>query len=153
MADRIVVMQGGRIEQAGTPLDLYDRPANTFVAQFIGSPSMNLFAAQVAAGALVLASGQGSGLAAPPGLADGAAVQIGKRPEDIALGAGGDLTAEVLDIEPTGSETYVLCRFAGAQISVVMRSRPGFQVGDMVQMDLTPGPSHFFDANGARIGD
>ena len=152
MADRIVVMQGGRIEQVGTPLELYDRPANAFVAQFIGSPAMNLFPATVSGGALVLAGGAPSGIAAPMGLAEGREVLIGKRPEEIRLSPEGPLQASVENIEPTGSETFVELRFGDQPLSVVLRDRPGFGIGASQALQLHHGASHIFDAkSGERL--
>ncbi|WP_180899239.1 ABC transporter ATP-binding protein [Martelella soudanensis] len=152
MADRIVVMQGGRIEQVGTPLELYDRPANAFVAQFIGSPAMNLFPAAAAGGELVLSGGAGSGIATPAGLAEGHEVLIGKRPEEIRLASEGPLQASVENIEPTGSETFIELRFGDQPLSVVLRDRPGFTIGDKQALQLNHGASHIFDRKtGGRV--
>ena len=152
MADRIVVMHGGRIEQIGTPLELYDRPANAFVAQFIGSPAMNLFAAEVKDGALVLEGGKPSGVEATHGLSNGHKVLIGKRPEEIRLSPDGLLQASVENIEPTGSETFVELLFAGEHLSVVLRDRPAFDVGATQSLELQHGASHIFDAkSGERL--
>ena len=151
MADRIIVLQGGRVEQMGTPLELYDRPANSFVAQFIGSPAMNLFEA-TAKGGMLFVGGLPSGISAPPSLADGAKVLIGKRPEEIVLGADGPLSAEVTNIEPTGSETFVELMLDGRPVSAVMRSRPDFTVGSVQKLKLDTGAVHLFDtASGGRI--
>ncbi len=153
MADRIVVMQAGRIEQIGTPLELYDRPANAFVAQFIGSPAMNLFPAIVSAGQLVLQGGQASGLTAPAGVKDGQKLLIGKRPEEIALGPEGSLEATVENIEPTGSETFLELKLGSQLISAVLRERPWFEVGSSQKLSLSKGAIHVFDADsGQRIG-
>jgi multiple sugar transport system ATP-binding protein len=152
MADRIVVMQNGRIEQIGTPLELYDRPANAFVAQFIGSPAMNLFAAVMKNGALTLPSGKPIGIAAPPGVHDGQKVLIGKRPEEIDVVTENGLEASVENIEPTGSETFVEMGLDGRMISVVLRERPRFDVGSSQHLSLTRGAIHFFDdKSGVRI--
>jgi len=153
MADRIVVMQAGRIEQIGTPLELYDRPANAFVAQFIGSPAMNLFPATVSAGQLVLQGGQASGLATPAGVKDGQKLLIGKRPEEIALGPEGSLEATVENIEPTGSETFLELKLGSQLVSAVLRERPWFEVGSSQKLSLSKGAIHVFDADsGQRIG-
>ena len=151
MADRIVVLQGGRVEQMGTPLELYDRPANSFVAQFIGSPAMNLIEA-TARGGMLFVGGLPSGISAPPSLADGGKVLIGKRPEEIVLGTDGPLSAEVTNIEPTGSETFVELTLEGRPVSAVMRSRPDFTVGSVQKLKLDTGAVHLFDtASGGRI--
>jgi multiple sugar transport system ATP-binding protein len=153
MADRIVVMQAGRIEQIGTPLELYDHPANAFVAQFIGSPAMNLFPATVASGKLILPNGQPSGLAAPSGVQEGQKLLIGKRPEEIGLGAEGDLQTTVENIEPTGSEAFIELKLGEQLVSVVLRERPWFDVGSKQTLTLTKGAVHIFDAaSGNRIG-
>ncbi|WP_413711573.1 ABC transporter ATP-binding protein [Rhizobium sp. Rhizsp82] len=153
MADRIVVMQAGRIEQIGTPLELYDRPANAFVAQFIGSPAMNLFPATVSAGQLVLQGGQASGLATPAGVKDCQKLLIGKRPEEIALGPEGSLEATVENIEPTGSETFLELKLGSQLVSAVLRERPWFEVGSSQKLSLSKGAIHVFDADsGQRIG-
>ena len=157
MANRIVVMQAGVIEQAGTPLELYDRPENVFVAQFIGSPSMNMLSAHAEAGQIVLKDGRNTGLGAPAGAAEGRGVVLGKRPEDIRLVAavaqgvaGADV--RVVSLEPTGSETYVAADMDGTALSVVCRDRPTFREGDTVRAVLNEGPVHFFDAqSGHRL--
>jgi multiple sugar transport system ATP-binding protein len=150
MADRIVVMQAGRIEQVGSPLELYDRPANAFVAQFIGSPAMNLFPAVVRSGDLVLQTGKGTGLKAPTGVREGQTILIGKRPEEIALVADGDLEAVVENIEPTGAETFVEARLGDQLVSVVLRERPQFEIGSRQYLSLHKGSLHFFDQETGR---
>ncbi|MFZ8941217.1 MAG: ABC transporter ATP-binding protein, partial [Gemmobacter sp.] len=107
MADRIVVMRDGHIAQVGAPLEVYDRPANVFVAGFIGSPAMNLLPATVAGGGEVEVGG--TRLAAPEvaGLAPGTAVTYGVRPEHLDLADTG-LAARVAVVEPTGSETHLV---------------------------------------------
>jgi multiple sugar transport system ATP-binding protein len=152
MADRIIVLQGGRVEQIGAPLELYDRPANSFVAQFIGSPAMNLFTTAVRKGQLLIDDVAQTGIAAPAGLAEGSAVRIGKRPEEIALDAAGPLSATVVNIEPTGSETFVELVMNGKPISMVMRSRPDFGIGATCSLRLDQGSVHLFDGvSGLRI--
>lgn len=152
MADRIVVMQNGRIEQIGTPLELYDRPANAFVAQFIGSPAMNLFSTVMKNGTLTLANGNPIGIVAPSGVHDGQKVLIGKRPEEIDVVAENGLEAAVENVEPTGSETFVEMALDGRMISVVLRERPRFEVGSRQHLSLTRGAIHFFDEkSGIRI--
>ena len=151
MADRIVVMHDGIIEQIGTPLELFDRPGNLFVAQFIGSPAMNVFAGTVTAGA-VEALGQRWPL--PPGVAaaDGAAVRYGIRPTDLDIGEQG-VAAEVVVVEPTGAETELLVTVGGEQLIVVMHGRTAAQPGDTVRLAVSPGKAHVFDAaSGLRLG-
>ncbi len=153
MADRIVVMQAGRIEQIGSPLELYDRPANAFVAEFIGSPAMNLIPAVATKGQLVLESGQASGLSVPAHVHEGQSVLIGKRPEEISLGADGELDVTVENIEPTGSETFVAARLVNKMISIVLRERPDFSIGSSQKMSLNRGKVHYFEKEtGQRLG-
>ncbi|GGA94153.1 sn-glycerol-3-phosphate ABC transporter ATP-binding protein [Brucella endophytica] len=153
MADRIVVMQAGRIEQIGTPLELYDRPANAFVAQFIGSPAMNLFPAFAKAGGLFLDDGRPTGLAAPANLGEDHKVLIGKRPEEIRLASEGPLMAVVGNIEPTGSETFVEMQLDTGPVSLVLRDRPDFDVGAERALCLDQGAVHVFDRKkGVRLG-
>jgi multiple sugar transport system ATP-binding protein len=150
MADKIVVMQGGRIEQVGAPLDLYDRPANVFVASFIGSPSMNLIAGTVTGGAL--RTGEAN-LPLPPALklAEGRDVIYGIRPENLTLGAQG-LHATVAVVEPTGSETHVVTRTAGQEVTVVFRDRVTLRPGDAVILSPDPATVHIFDKDtGVRL--
>ncbi|WP_136646529.1 ABC transporter ATP-binding protein [Tabrizicola sp. YIM 78059] len=152
MADKIVVMQGGRIEQVGAPLELYDRPANTFVAGFIGSPAMNMLPAVARGGAAVLEDG--TRLPLPPGLmvADGRELTYGVRPEHLVAGGQG-LAGTVAVVEPTGSETHVVLRADGHEVVAMFRDRVTFRPGDA--MTLTPDAEkvHLFDrASGVRLG-
>jgi multiple sugar transport system ATP-binding protein len=155
MADTIVVMQGGRIEQTGAPLDLYDRPANLFVAEFIGAPSMNLIPGALRLGpdgAAVEAEGVRLPLpAAPAGLADGAPVVWGARPEDLAVdGAGLDATVSV--IEPTGPETLVIARLGEREVTAAVRERRAIRPGDAIRLTPRPDKVHLFDrATGRRL--
>jgi len=153
MADKIVVMQGGNIEQVGTPLELYDTPANTFVAGFIGSPSMNFFDGVVSGSRdSVDIGGSTFSVGARDGLAAGQHVVFGIRPEHLHLGQGGfGLTVAV--VEPTGSETHVICHFGKQDVVAVFRERHDFAAGQ--QISLYPDAAHvvLFDAtSGARIG-
>ncbi|MGL5011139.1 MAG: ABC transporter ATP-binding protein [Paracoccaceae bacterium] len=150
MADKIVVLQAGRIEQVGSPLDLYDRPVNTFVASFIGSPAMNMIAGVVRDGAF--AAGDAV-LPLPAGLkmANGREVIYGIRPENLGIGASG-LIGKVAVVEPTGSETHVICRVNGHEVTAVFRDRVTLQPGD--DITLAPGGAgvHIFDAGtGLRL--
>ena len=149
MADKIVVLNGGRIEQIGAPLDLYDRPANLFVAGFIGSPSMNFIPGTIGPDGF---AAQGIVLPLPEGV-DSAGKQAiyGIRPEHFALSPDG-LAAEVLVVEPMGSETQVTMKLGATQIIGVFRERvaaaPGEAIGVAPQVSLV----HLFDAEtGARI--
>ena len=150
MADRIVVMHDGIIEQIGTPLELFDRPGNLFVAQFIGSPAMNVFSG-------VVRSGQVEGLGAQwplaPGMAaEGQAVSYGVRPTDLRLAASG-IPGRVIIVEPTGAETELLVEVGGQQMVVVIHGRTQAQPGDPVHLAFDVAKSHVFDAaSGLRLG-
>jgi multiple sugar transport system ATP-binding protein len=156
MADRIVVMHDGIIEQIGTPLELYDRPGNLFVAQFIGSPAMN-----VAQGVLrreggqawVEALGQRWPVGSLQGGADGQAVHYGVRPSDIVPAASGNgVPARVIVTEPTGAETELLLEVGGAQWIAVIHGRTQAQPGDTVYLGIDTANVHLFSAqDGERV--
>jgi multiple sugar transport system ATP-binding protein len=151
MADKIVVMQGGRIEQVGAPLDLYDRPANTFVAGFIGSPAMNMAPGVVRDGAVQMDGG--GRLPLPPGLAmaEGREVTYGIRPEHLSVGAEG-IAGTVAVVEPTGSETHVVLRTAGHEVVAMFRDRVAFRPGDALTLTPDAEKVHLFDrASGVRL--
>ena len=150
MADRIVVMHDGIVEQIGTPLDLFDHPGNLFVAQFIGSPSMN-----VVQGVLHLAGGQAHVTAQGaswPACAvasgqDGQAVHYGVRPTDITLTqAGHGIAAEVVVVEPTGAETELLVKVGEFTLVVTLHGRTDAQPGETVYLHIDPAKTHLFDA-------
>ena len=135
MADKIVVMRDGRVEQIGAPLDLYDDPRNVFVAGFIGSPSMNFIHGTIAGGAQgrVFRSHEGLELPLPPTEAvEGQEVTYGIRPEHISVGEGG-IPVKVVVVEPTGSETQVFARSGKDLIDAIVkeriRARPGEEIG------------------------
>ncbi|SLN74880.1 ABC transporter ATP-binding protein [Roseisalinus antarcticus] len=154
MADRIVVMQAGIIEQIGTPLELYDNPVNAFVAQFIGSPSMNIFAATANGATLCLADGSDIGVPVPRGVSDGQTVKVGKRPEDIRLHSndGPGPRAIIKSLEPTGAETYVAAQCGNEGLTVVTRERPNYREDDVVRVVFSEGPVHLFDPeNGQKF--
>ena len=149
MADKIVVMEDGHIRQVGAPLDLYDRPANRFVAGFIGSPSMNLLPGTVRDGAVAVSDALVPSTAA---LRDGQAVTVGIRPEDLGLAESG-IAATVSVVEPTGSETHVVSKAGEAEIVSVFRDRPALAPGDAIRLAPDPSRIHLFDPEtGARIG-
>jgi multiple sugar transport system ATP-binding protein len=153
MADKIVVMHDGRVEQIGAPLDLYDRPGNRFVAGFIGSPAMNFIEGRIDPGARFL-GGSGVNLALDGAAAahQGRAVTLGIRPEHLELGPGG-LEVEVVVVEPTGSEVQVNARLAsGEEIVAVFRERHLFSPGERIGLRPRAGLLHLFDAaSGERL--
>jgi multiple sugar transport system ATP-binding protein len=148
MADKIVVLHDGRVEQIGTPLDLYDAPANLFVAGFIGSPAMNFISGRLEGDerpTFVTASGFKIPLAAAPRAAAGAEIVMGVRPEHVTVGGPIAIPAEVIVVEPTGYETQVIAKLAGQDIVCVFRERLNNRPGDSIALTLA-GPLHFFDA-------
>lgn len=145
LADRIVVMQDGRIEQIGTPLELYDNPANEFVATFIGAPSMNLLRGDLAGGKVKIGDQLFDGR-------EGAGkVKLGVRPEHLSLSQGG-LPMEVKVVEPTGAETMVFLRFEDQDVTAVFRDRHSFRPGETIHLKPDPNSVHLFDAaTGVRM--
>jgi multiple sugar transport system ATP-binding protein len=149
MADKIVVMNGGNIEQIGRPLELYDRPANLFVAGFIGSPAMNMVKGRVAGGALCMEDGTAWPLPANGGTAhDGPAV-YGVRPEHLRIDGSG-IPATVQVVEPTGSETQVLMRIGGQPIIGAFRERVSAKPGEILPVLPDPALVHLFDQQSGR---
>ncbi|MEM9432698.1 MAG: sn-glycerol-3-phosphate ABC transporter ATP-binding protein UgpC [Pseudomonadota bacterium] len=145
LADRIVVMQGGVIEQIGTPLQLYDEPANQFVATFIGAPSMNLLAAKQAGNQLSV-GGQSFPSSGGP-----AEVMLGVRPEHLILSDAG-LPMQVKVVEPTGAETMVFLQFEGQDVTAVFRERHEFTPGQTIHLKPDPNHLHVFDSKtGTRL--
>ncbi len=156
MGDRIVVMRDGRVEQIGSPLELYDRPANTFVAGFIGSPAMNFLPGTLRRGGdgAWVDFSDGTRLPAPAGAAgtDGQAVVLGTRPEHLVLADSGGIPARVVVIEPTGAETLVLCRHGDTPLAAVFRERHAFEPGLTINLLPDPQRAHLFDAaTGQRL--
>lgn len=156
MADRIVVMHDGIIEQIGTPLELFDRPGNLFVAQFIGSPAMNVFKGtlrQADGRAWVEAQGHQWPIGAIAAARDGQPVHYGVRPGDLSLSATGQgIPAKVIVVEPTGAETELLLDVGGANVVVVMHGRTAVRPDDIVHLEIAAGKTHVFDdASGARL--
>ncbi len=156
MADRIVVMRAGIIEQIGSPLDLYDFPANSFVGGFIGSPAMNLVKCTVAqgdAGPVCVTVGNQVlvPLPASAALAIGARVEVGIRPEDLGIGGAGP-QAEVVVVEPTGPETQVTANLDGQIVTMVLKGRAALGRGEKVSLSISAEKVHIFDGEtGNRI--
>jgi multiple sugar transport system ATP-binding protein len=156
MADKIVVLRQGRIEQVGQPLDLYNRPANKFVAGFIGSPKMNLLAAKLgdAGGSASVVSVAGASLALPlksPTAAAGDAVTFGIRPDHIALGGGDGLAfakATVQLIEQLGGSTLIYAALADGQpLTIALDGQRRLEPGTVVETRVAPRLCHLFDAD------
>jgi multiple sugar transport system ATP-binding protein len=132
LADRIVVMRDGRIEQVGAPLDLYNAPANRFVAGFIGSPAMNFVSSDLL---------PGSG-----------ATSIGLRPEFLRVVENGRLAGKVVHYERLGTDTHVIVEIAdGAPLTVRLVGQWEFELGAPVSLDFDDDKAVLFDANGDRI--
>ena len=156
MADRIVVMHDGVVEQVGEPLDLYDQPSNLFVAGFIGSPAMNFIDATIRRnGSASAVAADGTHLPLPPtaGGRDGQSIVYGIRPEHLDLTDGtGGLPAEVVVVEPTGAEILVFTHLAGQEVAVVFKERHRFHPGDKISLIPHPGTIHLFDkTTGERV--
>ena len=153
MADKIVVLQDGNVEQIGAPLDLYDNPKNRFVATFIGSPAMNLIEGVVRTegGLSVEAHGFKLPLAGNHSVMEGQKVHYGIRPEHLELADDG-FEAKVAVIEPTGAETMVFLRFAETNMVAVFRDRHDFKPGQIIRIRPRRDVAHVFDgATGARL--
>jgi multiple sugar transport system ATP-binding protein len=147
MADRIVVMNAGKVEQIGSPLELYDNPANLFVAGFIGSPAMNFLAGKVNGQGVSV--GEGLELAKSRRLESGREVLVGVRPEHFAVAEDG-VPAEVVVVEPTGADTLIFCRLAGQEVTAVVRERQALRPGEAVRLKARL--TYFFDpSSGARL--
>ncbi|MEO8057067.1 MAG: sn-glycerol-3-phosphate ABC transporter ATP-binding protein UgpC [Burkholderiales bacterium] len=154
MGDKIVVMRDGRIEQTGGPLDLYDHPANQFVAGFIGSPAMNFLPGTLrrTASAAQIELKDGTRLDAPQrtGGVDGQPVVFGTRPEHLTLVDAGGIPAKVAVMEPTGMDTFVACRHEGIELSAVFRERHDFAPGSTIHLLPDLQRAHLFDAASGR---
>ncbi len=156
MADRIVVMHAGLVEQVGRPLDLYDRPANLFVAGFIGSPAMNLVEG-TALGTNQFKATSGAELPVL-GLATDATGELvlGVRPEHLELvdaGTEGSVSGSVVVTEPTGSETLMTLRVGKTDLLALFHSRIDAKPGDAVHVRVMPDKAHLFDkSTGHRLG-
>jgi multiple sugar transport system ATP-binding protein len=153
MADTIVVMNGGNVEQVGAPLDLYDNPANLFVAGFIGSPAMNFLKGTVEGGAFRADGGLAFPLPSAASPAEGRPAVYGVRPEHFQL-SGEGWPARVNVIEPTGSETQVLAELAGTPIVCAFRERIAARPGETIRLTADPRLVHLFDAGtGQRLAN
>ncbi|MGC8201662.1 ABC transporter ATP-binding protein [Aliiroseovarius sp. PTFE2010] len=147
LADRIVVLEFGTIAQVGTPRELYESPANLFVAQFIGSPAMNIMSCSASGGQYTLWGGRG-------GTGPNGAVKLGIRPEHITLGTPGDGQADgVVDVaEYHGSDTFLIIDGAElGRITVRVVGNTGLRDGDRVGLTFAPEHTHFFDAQGLAL--
>ncbi len=148
LADRVVVMNKGEIQQVGTPTDIYDHPANTFVAGFIGSPAMNLIAGTLAHGSFTAEGIRVDGL---PGTHTGN-VTLGFRAEDAQIAPSGQIAAPVYAIELLGEASMISYRIAGALVSIKAAKDYRAGIGDIVHASVPAHICHLFDtATGHRI--
>ena len=146
MADRVVLLNGGKIEQNGTPVELYETPANTFVARFIGTPPMNLMKLEPGDGGAVIA-GSGGAAVLPAALAGG---MLGVRPEHIELVHERGVRAVVESVEYLGGDSLVACRVGSERAAVRAMGSVGLSRGDPAWLAWAPSAQHYFDASGAR---
>jgi multiple sugar transport system ATP-binding protein len=161
MADRIVVMHDGVVEQIGTPLELYDHPRNLFVAQFIGSPAMNVVHGKLrgaGVNAVVeIEDGTRWPVSRDVAATEGLDVTYGVRPEHLSvvqLDSAGSVATEVVVVEPTGPETELLVRRGATEITVVSHGRANIKPGDHIGLAVASGFVHLFDQKtGLRIQD
>lgn len=146
MADRIVVMRDGTVEQVGAPLDLYDRPVNRFVAGFIGSPAMNILDGAMTDAGFTLTDGT----LLPFAQGARTAVACGLRPEHVAL-RGDGIEVEAVVVESAGAETQVAARIGGQPLVVLLRERMDIRPGQKLHVTAAPAHVHLFDGDGVRI--
>ena len=146
MADRVILLHGGRIEQNGTPVELYEQPANAFVARFIGTPPMNLLALEAVAGGAIIRGTQGPAVL-PPQCATGT---LGVRPEHIALGIERGVPANVDSVEYLGGDSLIACRIGGQPLAVRVQGNVALARGDTAWLDWAPGAQHYFAEGGVR---
>jgi multiple sugar transport system ATP-binding protein len=149
MADKIVVMHDGVVEQVGAPLELYDRPANLFVAGFIGSPAMNCMRGRIESEAFVTDTGLRLSMAAAPAGSEGRPAIYGVRPEHFRLSPNG-IPFEVVVVEPTGSETQVVAKASGQEVICVFRERIRANPGEIIHIEPDPDLVHLFDEQSGR---
>jgi len=149
MADKIVVMHDGVVEQVGAPLALYDRPDNVFVAGFIGSPAMNLLKGRIEEDGFLTEGGLKLPLAEVPAGWTGRPAIYGVRPEHIALSDRG-VPVEVLVVEPTGSETLIMVRNGRTQLGCLFRNRILPDPGETILIAPDPALVHLFDPESGR---
>jgi multiple sugar transport system ATP-binding protein len=154
MADKIVVMHDGIVEQVGAPLELYDRPANRFVAGFIGSPAMNFIDGRLEDKGFALPSGTAISLDLRPLVPVGRKMTYGIRPEQLQIvptGTPNSIPAAVLVIEPTGSDTTLIVKAEGGNLTVVLRERCFLKPGEAIALKPAAHQAHLFDESGKRI--
>ncbi|TCL68258.1 sn-glycerol-3-phosphate ABC transporter ATP-binding protein UgpC [Rhizobium sp. BK251] len=151
LADRIVAMHGGVVQQVGSPLELYDRPANLFVAGFIGSPGMNFLDATYEAGGVRLKDGTLVQLPAPLAIANDAKVTLGVRPEHVVMTSDGSgMSANVELVEPTGFGIILHLSLHGLPFKIFTLDRETLSAGPTVNVSFPAQHLHLFDGEGKR---
>ena len=155
LANRIVVLRGGRIEQIGTPLDLYNRPANRFVAGFIGAPHMNFLSGSVTgvsgnAAEVTIDGGHRIDVPLEAPVATGSRLEVGIRPQHVTLGSGAGLPARVRLAEALGSETVIHAEVAGQKMLAVIPGQHRVSAGDDIRLAFAGAPLHVFGEDGLR---
>jgi multiple sugar transport system ATP-binding protein len=151
MADRIVVMRDGRVEQIGRPLDLYDNPANKFVAGFIGSPAMNFIDGTVTGGLFLASGGASLPLASSWRAVEGTPITYGIRPEHFRVDPNG-FPVRVQVVEPMGSETQIVVRLGDQDLTCLFRERVAPRPGETLTLSVDPEQVRLFDTTtGAAI--
>ncbi|WP_170345233.1 ABC transporter ATP-binding protein [Ruegeria atlantica] len=131
LADKIVVLRDGRVEQVGSPMELYNNPANQFVAGFLGAPSMNFFPASM--------------------IGESADITMGIRPEDLFLSDDGPVVANVTHVEHLGGDTNVIAMMQDHQITARLFGQHQVEAGQSIRFGYSPGRVYRFDAQGARL--
>jgi len=152
LADRIVAMHGGVVQQVGSPLELYDRPANLFVAGFIGSPGMNFLDASYEAGGAKLKDGTIVPLNTSLGLPNGEKVTIGIRPEHVTMtNDGSGISADVELVEPTGFGIILHLSLHGLPFKIFTLDRDALSAGPKVNVTFPAKHLHVFNSEGNRV--
>ncbi|MGR3502576.1 ABC transporter ATP-binding protein [Pseudaestuariivita sp.] len=151
MADRIVIMKDGHIQQVGTPAEVYHSPANAFVAQFIGAPSMNMLAGKLGEGGVTLSSGDV--VKAPQKAATAQEVLLGIRPDDLTLGTTGaaQIKGTVTVREPLGAETLIYVDTPAGEVIAKADGRTPPELGALVTLSADPATLHVFDAQSGAV--
>jgi multiple sugar transport system ATP-binding protein len=159
MADKIVVLQAGIVEQAGSPLELYHHPRNIFVAGFIGSPKMNFLPGKVtavdsASATVQLAGGSSITVPCQPGgLKAGASVTLGVRPEHLRPAEAGEIAGEAMVVERLGGETFIYTQIGASEMLVIQADGEiPTRVHEKIMVKLDPLTCHLFDSAGLAVG-
>src|SRR6266496_3029850 len=146
MADRVILLSAGRIEQTGTPVELYETPANVFVARFIGTPPMNLLRLEAGAAGAVIAGTDGPAFFS----VEHAHAMLGVRPEHIEIGFERGVRAGVESVEYLGGDSLIVCRVGTQRVAVRAAGNVGMSRGESTWLSWVPGAQHYFDLSGNR---